>query len=198
MSKFFGAVGDDSSSEESSSEGEEEELEEVKEEAKQKFTKTDRALISDSSDEEEERKILTPEHKMREALRKITQPLNNQVKDRDFAGMHASFNELVKAIQKNSDVIKNSGTPNFLLKTLMRMEDLLTSIRPADEKNMTKNNKKNFGTLHNKFKKFIKAEFETQLAEYRKDPKDSDMEEDDDEDEDEDEEEDVKPKPSKK
>lgn len=198
MSKFFGAVGDESSSEESSSEGESEELEEVKEEAKQKFTRTDKALISDSSDEEEERKILTPEHKMREALRKITKPLNDHVRDKDYASMHTSFNELVKAIQKNSDVMRGAGTPNFLLKTLMRMEDLLTSIRPADEKNMTRNNKKNFGTLHNKFKKFIKAEFEKELGEYRKDPKDSEVEEDEDEDEDENEEEEVKPKPSKK
>jgi len=197
MSKFFGAVGESSSSEASSSEESEEEVEEVKEEAKQKFTKTERALLSDEeSSDEEERKILTPATKMRDALRKVVAPINTAIKDKDFAALHIGFNELVKEINKNAEVIQQSGEPNFLLKTLMKMEDLINSIRSVDEKNMAKNNKKNFGTLKNKYKKFIKADYEEKLAEYRKDPKDSEAEEED-EDEDEEEEE-VVSKPAAK
>lgn len=195
MSKFFGAVGESDSSETSSSEESEEEVEEIKEEVKQKTTKADRAMLSDDeSSDEEERKILTPATKMRDALRKVISPINTAIKDKDFAALHTGFNELVKELNKNSDVIQQSGEPNFLLKTLMKMEDLINSIRSVDEKNMAKNNKKNFGTLKNKFKKFIKADYEEKLAEYRKDPKDSEAEEEDeDEDEDEDEEEVSKP-----
>lgn len=190
MSKFFGAVDESDSSSDTSSEESEEELEEIKEESKQKFNKADRHILSDDSEDSEDRKILSPAKKMRDALRKVTKPFGAYIKDKDFVGLHINFKDLQNEISKHSDLLRSSGTPNFLLKILMNMEDLINSIKGVDEKNMAKNNKKNFGTLRNKFKKYIKEEFEVELEAYRKNPKDSDKEE---EEGDDDEEEEVKP-----
>lgn len=193
MSKFFGALDESESSD--SSEESEEELEDVKEETKkQKVTKTDRAIMSDSESDKEERKILTPEQKMREGLKKVLTGIDGHIKNKEFSNIHEIFNELAKELLKSKDMIKKKGPPNFLLSILVKLEDLIKSIQKSDEKNMEKNHKKNFGTLKNKFTKFIAKDFESALEEYRKNPVESEAEEEQSEGDDDEEDEDEKPK----
>jgi hypothetical protein len=131
---------------------------------------------------------------MRDGLKKVLVGIDGNIKNKEFSNIHEIFNELTKELLKSKDIIKKKGPPNFLLSVLVKLEDLIKSIQKSDEKNMEKNHKKNFGTLKNKFTKFIAKDFETSLKEYRENPVESEAEEQQSEEDDEEDEKEEKPK----
>ena len=174
MSKFFGAASSSDSGSDDSSSGDE--SEEVKEEVKQ-TTKDRGNFYRDDSDSEdsEKREVISPQEKMRIAIRKHVKSIKRSLEAKEFTNLHNEFNELQKELSKQSDSLSQYGEPNFFLATLVEMEDTINSVKSSEEKSMSKNNKKNFGTLKNKFKKFIRDNYESKLSKYREDPQISEV-----------------------
>merc|ERR1712060_60105 len=86
---------------------------------------------------------------------------------------------------------ENGVTPIFFIRILVEMEDLINvTWDDADKrKRMSKTNAKCFSALRQKLRKYIKLEFENEIAKFRENPDMVDDDDNDDGDDDEEEEE---------
>merc|ERR1711936_416670 len=74
----------------------------------------------------------------------------------------------------------NGVTPRFYIRILVEMEDLINETWEDSDgrKKMNKNNSKSLGALRQKLRKYIKNEFEDDVAKFRENPDDDDDVED--------------------
>ncbi len=129
------------------------------------------------SDEEEDRKrvVRSAKEKRYEQLHAIIKTIRNSKKIKDFYKMESSFIELTKALEKARPVIvkeENGVVPKFYIRILVEMEDLINETWEDKEgrKNMNKNNSKSLGSLRQKLRKYIREEFEEEVAKIRENP----------------------------
>ena len=186
MSRFgtaFNFGGDDSSSEDDgSSQGETPAAGENVPAAQQKVSK----YIMDSDDEgEEERHFKLGRDKKWEALEKILDECRKHANISDFNAMDSDLPKLAGEIEKNSSLLfKEQGEklPCRVLKVLLLFEDTITEVTNAMKKKMNKINASAHNKIKQKFKKYLQGTgegewlYETQLAAFREDPKDSEEE----------------------
>jgi len=191
MSKFFGGRSDSesSSSEESSSD---EELQVQKKPQRQ----INAAAILFSDDEADDKRVVrSTKEKRYEALFNIIKNIRNSKKIKDFNKMLSSFEELLKAFDKAKPVIakeEKGVVPRFYIRILVEMEDLINETweDSAGRKSMSKVNGKSLGALRQKLRKYIRENFEEDVAKFRENPDAEDEEEEEEPDKEESEEED--------
>ena len=186
MSRFgtafnFGGA-DDSSSEEEHSSQEETAAGEAAPAQTQKVSK----YIMDSDDEgEEERHFKLGHDKQWEALEKILDECRKHANISDFTSLDSDLPTLAGEIEKNSATLfqeKGNKLPNRVLKVLLLFEDTINEVTNAMKKKMNKINASAHNKIKQKFKKYLQGTgdaewlYETQLAAYREDPKDSEEE----------------------
>merc|ERR1711981_1393925 len=139
-------------------------------------------MISD--DEEDTKRIVrSAKEKRYEQLHTIIKSIRNSKKINDFYKMETSFKDLCSAHEKAKPVIakeENGITPRFYTRILVEMEDLINETWEDTDgrKKMNKNNSKSLGALRQKLRKYIKNEFEDDVAKFRENPDDDDDVED--------------------
>jgi len=170
MSRFFAAASD-SDSTSSSSESEDE---------GQQFTGPSGPSFMISDDEEDTKRIVrSAKEKRYEALYKIIKNIRNSKKIKDFYKMETSFKELCAAHEKAKPVIlkeENGVTPRFYVRILVEMTDLIDETWEDSDgrKKMNKNNSRSLGALRQKLRKYIKTDFEDDVAKFRENPDEDD------------------------
>ena len=136
-----------------------------------------------SDDEEDTKRVVRSAREKRyELLHNIIKSIRNSKKIKDFNKMETSFQELTKAFDKARPVIlkEEAGiTPRFYVRILVEMEDLINETWEDREgrRNMSKNNSKSLGALRQKLRKYIREEFDEDMAKFRENP-DADDDED--------------------
>merc|ERR1712066_842185 len=139
-------------------------------------------MISD--DEEDTKRIVrSAKEKRYEQLHTIIKSIRNSKKIKDFYKMETSFKDLCSAHEKAKPVIakeENGVTPRFYVRILVEMEDLINETWEDSEgrKKMSKNNSKSLGALRQKLRKYIKNEFDEDVAKFRENPDEDDDVED--------------------
>merc|ERR1719370_963626 len=93
--------------------------------------------------------------------------------------METSFKELCSAHEKAKPVIlkeENGVTPRFYIRILVEMTDLIDETWEDSDgrKKMNKNNSRSLGALRQKLRKYIKNEFEEDVAKFRENPDEDD------------------------
>jgi len=173
MSKFFGGRSD---SESSSSESESSDDEQTNKKPTKGFT----AAILFSDDETDDKRVVrSAKEKRYEALYNIIKSIRNSKKIKDFNKMLTSYEELLKAHEKAKPVIKkedNGVTPRFYVRILVEMEDLINETWEDREgrKNMNKTNGKCLSSLRQKLRKYIRENFDDDMAKFRENPDEPD------------------------
>merc|ERR1711878_268892 len=128
-------------------------------------------MISD--DEEDTKRIVrSAKEKRYEALYTIIKTIRNSKKIKDFYKMETSFKELCSAHEKAKPVIlkeENGVTPRFYIRIFVEMTDLIDETWEDSDgrKKMNKNNSRSLGALRQKLRKYIKNEFEDDVAKFR-------------------------------
>ena len=191
MSRFagafnFGGGGDDSSSEDERSESGGEENQEATPAAAQKVS----TYFMGSDDEDEERHFKLGKDKKWEALEKVLDECRKHANISDFNAMDSDLPKLAGEIEKNGPTLfqdKGDKLPNRVLKVLLQFEDTINEVTNAAKKKMNKTNAQAHNKIKQKFKKYIQGTgegehlYETQLANYRENPQDSQQEEEEEE-----------------
>ncbi|KFM61367.1 Eukaryotic translation initiation factor 3 subunit C, partial [Stegodyphus mimosarum] len=175
MSRFF-ATGSESESESSSSE---------EEPIPQKAQGITGAFTFSDEEEETKRVVRSAREKRYEELIEIIKLIKNHKKIKDMSKLWTSFENLTRAFTKARPVIEkeeNGNIPKFYIRCLVELEDFITDCWEDKEgrKNMSKNNSKFLATLRQKLRKYNK-DFETEIANYRKNPDAEDEEREDEE-----------------
>merc|ERR1712179_351833 len=135
-------------------------------------------MISD--DEEDTKRIVrSAKEKRYEALYTLIKSIRNSKKINDFYKMETSFKELCSAHEKAKPVIakeENGITPRFYVRILVEMEDLVNAMWEDQDgrKKMNKNNSKSLSALRQKLRKYIKTDFEDDVAKFRENPDEDD------------------------
>jgi len=162
MSKFYGS--DTSSSSES-------EIDEVE----QKIIPSGPSFMVSDDEDDTKRIVRSAKEKRYEQLHTIIKSIRNSKKIGDFNKMETSFKELCSSHDKAKPVIlkeENGVTPIFYIRILVEMEDLINATWDDTEKRkkMSKTNAKCFSALRQKLRKYIKLEFENEVAKFRENP----------------------------
>ena len=144
--------------------------------------------VSDSDDEEEEKRVVrSAKDKRFSELQQTTTSVYNALKINDWVGIHAAFEQLQKQVHKARSVMKKEGIPRFLLRVLVKLEDLvLGKPNKVDVKKLSKQNAKSFNVVKQKIRKYNK-DYEKELDDFRSSTASGGADEDEEEDEDEDE-----------
>ena len=126
--------------------------------------------------------VRSAKEKRYEQLTTIIKTIRNSKKIKDFNKMETSFQELGKAYDKARPVIakeENGVTPRFFVRILVEMEDLINETweDKAFRKNMNKTNAKSLGSLRQKLRKYVREEFDDDMAKFRENPDAPDDEE---------------------
>lgn len=86
----------------------------------------------------------------------------------------SSFEDLCRVFEKSRKVFEKDSIPipRFFLKCLADTEDFINKVWDDKEsrKTMSKNNVKSLTALRQKFRKYLKANFENEVARYRENP----------------------------
>jgi translation initiation factor 3 subunit C len=139
--------------------------------------------IQFSDDEDDTRRVVrSAKEKRYELIHTIMKSIRNSKKIKDFNKMETSFQELTKAFDKAKPVIEkeeNGVTPRFYVRILVEMEDLVNETWEDREgrKNMSKINSKSLSTLRQKLRKYIRENFDDDMAKFRENPEADDDEE---------------------
>ena len=189
MSRFekaFGRPQDTSSEdEESGSEGSQKPNEAI-----QTGGKISKFMIDESSSEEEERKIRSGKTKRLEALEKILDGAKKHANIKDFEHLIEDFDMLTAEIKNQETTMYEEygeKLPARVLKALAQIEETINEVTKADIKAMKQMKQKAYNKLKQRFKKYMVETgegeylYQTQLAQFRENPFDSDVEEDSDE-----------------
>ncbi len=175
MSKFFAAASDsDSSSESSDSEPELGAAPAAGKKAGGKSVAPSAFLFSD--DEDDARRVVrSAKEKRNEQLNGIIKTIRNSKKIKDFNKMETSFVELTRAYEKARPAIvkeEGGGTPRFFVRILVEVEDLINETWEDRDyrKTMSKINAKSLGALRQKLRKYIRENFESDVAKFRENP----------------------------
>ena len=137
-----------------------------------------------SDDEEDTKRVVkSAKEKRYESLHSIIKTIRNSKKINDFNKMETSFQELCKAYDKAKPVILkeevDGKTPKFYLRVLVEMDDLINKTWEDKDlrKNMNKNNSKSLGALRQKLRKYIRTDFDDEVAKFREAPDEEEEEE---------------------
>lgn len=148
MSKFF-AEGNPSEDESAS---EKEELEKIEEDKKDKKKIMFRDV--DTSDSEEEKRVVKSEKDKRfSALRETIKKIHDKIKINDFVAIYNEFMELNKLVEKSKKIIDKEGVPRFYIRICFMLENLTTNMSAADKKKLSASNNKSFNILKQQIKK---------------------------------------------
>lgn len=117
-----------------------------------------------------------------EELSNIIKSIRNHKKIKDIGSMLSSFEDFTRAYTKAQPVIlkeEKGIIPKFVIRALAELEDFInvTWEDKDGRKNMSKNNGKSLGTFRQKFRKYIKDSFETEILKFRENPDQGDDEE---------------------
>lgn len=135
-----------------------------------------------SDDEEVVRRVVRSTREKRyEELTELIKQIRNHRKIKDMAKILATFESLTQAFTKAKAVIdKEDGgkVPNFYIRILVEMEDFIAECWDDREgrKSMSKNNSKGLASFRQRIKKYNK-DFETEIAAWRENPVDDEVEE---------------------
>ena len=127
--------------------------------------------------------VKSAKEKRYESLHSIIKTIRNSKKINDFNKMETSFQELCKAYDKARPVILkeevDGKTPKFYLRILVEMDDLINKTWEDKDlrKNMNKNNSKSLGALRQKLRKYIRTDFDDEVAKFREAPDEEEEEE---------------------
>jgi len=188
MSRFFAASDSDSSSESSDSEDQQAPL------ARRPQAAAARASAFAFSDDEDDAKrvVRSAKEKRHEQLNNIIKTIRNSKKIKDFNKMESSFAELRAAYEKAKAVIlkedSHGQTPRFYLRILVEVDDLINETWEDKEyrKKMSKINAKSLGALRQNLRKYVRENFEEEVAKFRENPDAEDEPEQEEADEEED------------
>lgn len=130
------------------------------------------------------RVVRSQKEKRFEELSNIIKSIRNHKKIKDIGSILSSFEDFIKAFSKAQQVIQKEEKgiiPKFVIRALVELEDFI-NITWEDKdgrKNMSKANGKSLGTLRQKFRKYVKETFETEMKKFRDSPDqdDDDVEE---------------------
>ncbi len=138
-------------------------------------------FIQHSDDEEDTKRVVkSAKEKRYESLHTIIKTIRNSKKINDFNKMETSFQELCKAYDKAKPVILkeevDGKTPKFFIRILVEMDDLFNKTWEDKDlrKNMNKNNSKSLGALRQKLRKYIRTDFDDDVAKFREAPDEGD------------------------
>jgi translation initiation factor 3 subunit C len=130
--------------------------------------------------------VRTEKEKRYESLYNIIKNIRNSKKIRDFNKMLTNYEDLLKAYDKASGVIKKEEkgvVPRFYIKILVEMEDLVNETweDTAGRKAMSKVNGKSLGGLRQKLRKYIRENMEAEVTKFRENPDGGEEEEEEEE-----------------
>ena len=136
-----------------------------------------RQWFEDSSDEEEETRVVkTQKEKRWEVLQGHCTKIKNKLKIQDYVGTMSEYEELIKQITKSENVIQVEGLPIFCARAFVRLEDAINSITKEAQKKMNTNNAKSFTKLKIQLKK-NRPQFEEKINQFRANPVESEQSE---------------------
>lgn len=180
MSKFFGGASEGDSSD-ASADSDVEQRVEVPEAATGAGAKEDFFAVESSDEEDEKRVILTEKDKRVGALRDAARTARNHMNIMDCVSLRASFENIVKLIEKSKKVFDQEKMPKFVFRILADMEDLLNEIYAnRSSTKLSKASAKVLSLLRQRVKKHNR-DFADDIEAYRQDP-DEDTEDDEPED----------------
>jgi len=177
MSRFFSNDSDSDSSDESSENEEENQ-------SKALAPKEAEQFMYDSSDEEEEKRVVrTEKDKHWESFETTIGHIKNHLKINDWVAINNDFDLLQKKINKAKNVIRKHGIPKFYIKCILSIEEsqkTQDTKKKSGGKKMSSSNAKGVNTMRQKLRKHNKA-YEAQIAAYNKAPLVSEDEEEEEE-----------------
>lgn len=126
--------------------------------------------------------VRSQKEKRYEELSNIIKSIRNHKKIKDIGSMLSSYEDFTRAYQKAQPVIlkeERGIIPKFVIRALVELEDFInvTWDDKDGRKSMSKNNGKSLGTLRQKFRKYIKDSFETEIKKFRENPDQGDEDE---------------------
>ena len=113
---------------------------------------------SDSSSEEEERKIRSGKTKRLEALEKILDGAKKHANIKDFENLIDDFDKLTAEIKNQEKTMYEEygeKLPGRVLKVLVQLEETINDVTKADIKAMKQMKQKAFNKLKQRFKKYM-------------------------------------------
>ncbi|CAD5114851.1 DgyrCDS3887 [Dimorphilus gyrociliatus] len=126
------------------------------------------------SDDEEKRVVRSAKDKRYEELRDVIKQISNHKKIKDMTKVLSTFEDLSRVFEKSKKVIEREGLPipRFFLKCLTETEDFINKVWEDKDgrKALSKNNTKSLTALRQKFRKYIKSNFEEEITKYRENP----------------------------
>merc|ERR1712240_482442 len=153
--------------------------EEIQVQTKKPRGLTAAAILFSDDEGDDKRVVRSAKEKRYEALYTIIKTIRNSKKIKDFYKMETSFKELCSAHEKAKPVIlkeENGVTPRFYIRILVEMTDLIDETWEDSDgrKKMNKNNSRSLGALRQKLRKYIKNEFDEDVAKFRENPDEDD------------------------
>lgn len=136
-----------------------------------------RQWFEDSSDEEEETRVVkTQKEKRWTVLQAHCTKIKNKLKILDYVETMNEYEELMKQIGKSENVVQAEGLPLFCIRTFVRLEDAINAVTKEIQKKMSTNNAKSFTKLKIHLKK-NKIVYEERMAKFRANPVESESSE---------------------
>ena len=108
----------------------------------------------------------------------IISAIRNHQNNQDYSGLQDDFLNLNKALEKSKQLVEQDGIPKIYYKGLVMIED---AINESNKEKLSTLQNRACNTLKNKLKKHNR-DYEQELADYRKNPIESDEEKEDEED----------------
>ncbi|KZT11064.1 eukaryotic translation initiation factor 3 subunit 8 [Laetiporus sulphureus 93-53] len=173
MSRFLRKPGGASSSESESEESESEEESEASEEEGEGAKKRSRFLVAGSeeeSDEEVKRVVKSARDKRLDEMEACGKTMDNALKINDWVAISNEFDKLVRMAQRQQNV--SELVPPFYIRTLIGLEDSLTSAVAKEKeakKKMNASNARALNGMKQKVKKVAK-EYEAEIKRFQEDP----------------------------
>ncbi|KAF9975058.1 Translation initiation factor 3 subunit c [Actinomortierella ambigua] len=140
---------------------------------------------SDDSDESEDevRVVRSAKDKRFDEIEQAVTTMSNAQKIGDWVSVQNEFDKANKALQKAASIIAQNGVPKFYIKAVAELEKAIQSAQEKEKsasKKMNASNSKALNSMKQKVKKNNRL-YETEIAEYEKDPEAYDAEEEEEE-----------------
>jgi translation initiation factor 3 subunit C len=134
-----------------------------------------RHVFDDESDEETKRVVKTARQKYWESMTDLCKTIKNHIRIKDFSRLLEDFDSLNQQLARNAGIVASEGVPVFYIRAIVRLEDTVSVVTKEEQKKMGKNAATSFNKLRMGLKKNAKN-YETELANFRANPVESEEE----------------------
>lgn len=130
--------------------------------------------LKSSDSEDDKRKVVGEKEKKWSLIKKLCQKIKDKLKINDFSEVNATYQELMKEIDRSKNLIEKDGYPSFYMKLIIQLIDHTNTFEGKSKLNVV--NGKEFTKLKQKMKK-VEKDFEEELEKFKNKKEESEKEE---------------------